>query len=153
MGGVIVDLDRSVAVSRRRSDRYLIAALGLACVTFGLAVALRGPDASAPVPSGVDAAMMTPTERLALVTRDDAMPSGVLFFLPDVVLSAMPDRFLNEVGPAALREAVRVRGTLGIASVERPAVIMWTERGVTYWLTSATRTTDDLIRLADTWAP
>lgn len=161
MAGVIVDLDRPVAAGRARpADRAVIAALALAGALFALMVWLARPDG---VPSSaVDPAMATPTERLALarpatrmtvISRADAvrdLGTVVLFVQPDVVLSSIPDRLLNEAGPAALRAVIRVRGALGLASVEQPWVIMWTEDGITYWLTSPTHTTDELIRLADT---
>lgn len=155
MRGVIVDLDRSLGPERPSRDRPLIGMLALATILFALAVvAGAAPPRSVALSSaGVDASMMTPSERLSLLGRSvERHDAGTLILdptHPDAVLSSMPDRFVNEPGPAALRAVITVRGGPGIASVEPPAVIMWTERGTTYWLTSPTRSTDELIGIAD----
>lgn len=150
--GVIVDLDPSTGQERTSSDRPLIGALALATLLFALAVVIgSAPRVTAPLSfAGVDAGMMTPRERLSLLHRSDQQADAVLRLIhPDAVLSSMPDRFVNEAGPAALRAVISVRGGPGIASVEQPAVIMWTERGTTYWLTSPLRSTAELIHIAD----
>jgi hypothetical protein len=69
--------------------------------------------------------------------------------LTDVDLSAMPDRLANEAAPASWRRVVTVRGVPGVASVEGPAVVAWTEKGIAYWLASPTRSTEELITIAD----
>jgi hypothetical protein len=61
----------------------------------------------------------------------------------------MPDRLANEAAPAAWQRVITVRGTAGVASVSGPAVIAWTEAGIAYWLTSPTRSTDELIQIAN----
>lgn len=61
----------------------------------------------------------------------------------------MPDRLANEAAPRTLRGVVVIRGTPGAASVEGPAVISWTENGIAYWLASPTRSTAELIQIAD----
>jgi hypothetical protein len=66
-----------------------------------------------------------------------------------VDLAAMPDRLANEAAPSSWRRVVTVRGIPGVASVEGPAVVAWTERGIAYWLQSPTRSTEELIAIAD----
>jgi len=66
-----------------------------------------------------------------------------------VDLAALPERLANEQIPASLRRVVTVRGSEGVASVEGPAQLMWTEGGIVYWLRSSDASTADLIRIAD----
>ncbi len=152
MRAVIVDLDRSLPVSRARpADRLAIVALSAALIVFALAVALAGTAVVPASPiAGVDPGMWTPTEQRAFAL---VPPRVARLELPrdlvDVVLSAMPDPFLNEPADARLRAEIDVRGRQGIAAVETPATIMWTERGTTYWMTSPTRSTAELIAIAD----
>lgn len=61
----------------------------------------------------------------------------------------MPDRLANEAEPATLRAVVAVRGTRGVASVDGPSQIYWTEDGVAYRLIAADRTIDELVRIAE----
>lgn len=152
MRAVIVDLDRSLPVSRARpADRLAIAALSAALLVFALAVALdRTPVGLAGPIIGSDPNMWTPTEQRALTL---VPPPVARLELPrdatDIVLSAMPDRFVNEPGDARLRAVIDVRGKQGVAAIELPATIMWTEQGITYWMTSPDRTTAELIAIAD----
>jgi hypothetical protein len=67
----------------------------------------------------------------------------------DVDLSAIPDRLANEAAPSSWRRVVTVRGVPGVASAEGPAVVAWTENGIAYWLASPTRSTEELIQIAD----
>ena len=69
--------------------------------------------------------------------------------LGDVDLAAMPDRLANEAAPSSWRRVVTVRGVPGVAAVEGPAVVAWTEHGIAYWLASPTRSTEELIAIAD----
>jgi hypothetical protein len=89
------------------------------------------------------------------VTSAAAVPRGIVLAplqLPqryvNVELAAMPDRLANEAASWTLRSVVVIRGTPGVASVEGPAVILWTENGIAYWLTSSTRSTAELIQIA-----
>jgi len=69
--------------------------------------------------------------------------------LDGVDLGAMPDRLANEAAPAAWQRVITVRGVPGVASITGPSVVAWTEAGIAYWLTSPTRTTDELIQIAN----
>ena len=150
MRGVIVELDRSVARERKRPlDPLAIPVLTLGCVAFALAVWIARPAVVAPV-SGV-------TTPLAGLTQTSSanVPRGVLMHplvlrqgIDSVDLAAMPDRLANEAPPASWRRVVLVRGLPGVASVEGPAVIAWTENGIAYSLASPTRSTEDLIQIA-----
>ena len=78
------------------------------------------------------------------LTRRLALPLGVV----DADLSAMPDRYVNESLPASFRIVVSVRGHAGIASVDPPSTIVWTEGDLHYLLTSSARTVPQLVELA-----
>ena len=65
----------------------------------------------------------------------------------------MPERLTNEAAPSSLRSVINVRGLPGVASVDAPSVISWSESGVVYWLISPSRSTSDLIRIADELVP
>lgn len=152
MHGVIVDLDRSRAVVRTRpADRLAICALILGCVVFGLVVWTARPTArpSAPAEAAVATGASAPTFAAAVprgvVLRPLLLPSRYA----NVDLAAMPDRLANEAPLWTLRSVVIIRGTPGVASVEGPAVILWTENGIAYSLQSPTRTTVELIRIAN----
>ena len=151
MRGLIVELDRSVARQRKRPlDRLAIPVLALGCVAFALAVWIARPAAVAPA-SGSAAPGADGTS-----TSSANVPRGVVMYplvLPQridgVDLAAMPDRLANEAAPASWRRVVIVRGVPGVASVEGPAVVAWTENGIAYWLASPTRSTEDLIQIAN----
>ena len=67
---------------------------------------------------------------------------------PSVLANVRPAPDLNLSLPADIA-VVTVRGVPGVASVEGPAVVAWTERGIAYWLQSPTRSTEELIAIAD----
>jgi hypothetical protein len=89
------------------------------------------------------------------------MPSTVVVSSPvlafpravsDVQLGAIPDHLANEAPPSNLRNVVWVRGRAGIAtltSADGPAVILWTEGGVSYWLVSSRYTISELVTIAE----
>ena len=131
-------------------SRLPVVALTLACVTFACAVWVARPAAVLSV-----AGARAPVAELAGVSSS-VVPRGVVLHplalpqrLDGVDLAAMPDRLANEAAPASWRRVVTVRGVPGVASVEGPAVIAWTEGGIAYWLASPTRSTDELIQIAN----
>jgi hypothetical protein len=150
MRTAIVDLDQSAQRSfDQRRDRGAIAALLLATGAFALVVWIARP-AAAPVPSSA-ASAPDPAVLASL-----SVPRGTVLHpleLPPghatVDLAALPERLANEAIPWTLRRVVRVRGSDGVASVEGPAQLMWTEGAILYWLRSSDGTTADLIRIAD----
>jgi len=134
---------------RTAVDRALVAALLLACVAFATMVWITRP-AAAPAARAIG-----PTADLG-VASSLAVPRGIVMrplALParidDVDLSAMPDRLANEAAPSSWRRVITVRGVPGVASVEGPAVVAWTEKGIAYSLVSPTRSTEELIQIAD----
>lgn len=66
----------------------------------------------------------------------------------DVVLTSIPDRYLNDPLPAAFLVPVRVRGTTGIAAVGPPASLVWTEGYFSYSLSSPTLSIANLVEVA-----
>ena len=152
MRGVIVDLDRLMPrdagpADRPRLARHAIstALLLLGCVAFAVVVLIGRP-----------AAVVTPNAGPDLAVTNAAVPRGVVLNplqLPrsyvNVDLAAMPDRLANEAAPWTLRGVVVIRGRPGVASVEGPAVISWTENGIAYWMASPTRSTTELIQIAN----
>lgn len=66
-----------------------------------------------------------------------------------VDLFQVPDRLTNENLIWTLRNVVHIRGGTGLSSVEGPAVITWTENGFQYWMVSPTRSTDELVDIAN----
>ena len=136
-------------------DQIVVTALLLACGVFALAVWITRPaeqmrNVAAPVqdvPAALPALAQTSS---ALVPRGAVMhPLALPQRLVDVDLSAMPDRLANEAAPSSWRAVITVRGTAGVASVEGPAVVAWTENGIAYSLESPTRSTKELIAIAD----
>lgn len=93
----------------------------------------------------------------AVMIGGDARAPGDRLALPaaarDVELAWLPDRLVNESPRASLQVSVRVRGTLGIASIDAPWMVVWTERGVSYQLSSSERGPDDLVRVAAALRP
>ena len=122
--------------------------LGLLCVAFAATVWITRPaaasarSASLTPDSGVSSSLVVPR---GVVMHPLALPAR----LDDVDLSAMPDRLANEAAPSSWRRVVTVRGVPGVASAEGPAVVAWTENGIAYWLASPTRSTEELIQIAD----
>jgi hypothetical protein len=112
------------------------------------AAALVAQQQSGNQPAPAPAATPSPTEAL-LAPRPQlsalALPSSV----SDVQLSAFPDWLANEPPSASLRAVVRIRGTMGIASVEGLTVVNWTEHGISYRLESSNRSVPELVVLAD----
>lgn len=162
----IVDLDKGPSRRPPRGDRAVIAALGGAVALFGLAMWLGAPDPAAgpnaarpsPTQSAVDAPATTVIQSRATApfvgARDaGAIAAGRPLALPagsdNVDLFLVPERITNENLIWTMRSVVRIRGGVGLASVEGPAIVTWTEKGFQYWLVSPTRTTDELIKMAD----
>lgn len=148
MGGVIVDLDRRAQRERSQPhDGFALGALVFGCVAFALLVLIMRPaTVLTSAPSGIGASF----------SADLPVPRGVVLHplqLPaqyaNVELGAMPDRVANEAPPSSLRDVITVRGIPGVASADGPAMIAWTEHGIAYRLTSATRSTSDLIAIAN----
>lgn len=130
-------------------DQIVVSALLLACGVFALAVWITRP-AAAPMADPAMTVAGRAEVSSVLVPRGAVMrPLALPQRIDDVDLSAMPDRLANEAAPAAWRGVITVRGLPGVASVEGPAVVAWTERGIAYWLASPTRSTEELIAIAD----
>jgi hypothetical protein len=153
--GVIVDLDRSSPREPGPADWAALphlalwsCALVLGCIVFTLAVwTTRPPTAPAAQPAASVEADTTGST--APVPRGVQLRPLLLPTRSDVDLAFMPDRLANEAPSWTLRSVVVIRGAPGVASVEGPAVIAWTENGIAYWMTSPTRTTSDLIDIAN----
>ncbi|HEX9436629.1 MAG TPA: hypothetical protein VGA16_05650 [Candidatus Limnocylindria bacterium] len=115
---------------------------------LGLAVSLWPATAPRPIPSATNAppAVGSSSVRPAVGATDPtlSLPAGVI----GVDLAAIPDRLLNDPPAARLRLAVPIRGTFGIASVDAPSEIAWTEAGYWYWMRSKDLTIAQLIDLA-----
>ena len=154
----IIELDQGI--SRRtppKHDRGAFAALVVACSAFALAVWIARPAAmpatrpdampvAPPVASTVaDTTVSSVTVPRGAVLHPLRLPQSYI----NVDLGAMPDRLANEAAPWTLRGVITVRGMPGVASIEGPSVITWTENGIAYWLASPTGTTDDLIQIAN----
>jgi len=139
----IVDLDKGTSGQPGRRDEVFIVGLGAAILAFAAAIWL-----SAPHPTTLVLVPATPPS--ALTT---ALPPARPLTLPanadNVDLFLVPERITNENLIWTLRNIVRIRGGVGIASVEGPSIVTWTEKGFQYWMVSPTRTTDELIKIAD----
>ncbi len=140
----VVDFDRGLTGRENRLDRGLAAALVVAGVAFAIVVLVARPvgQSGPAVP--------------ASATGDLPVPRGAILHplqLParfmNVDLGAMPDRLANEAPLSTLRAVITVRGVPGVASVEGPAVIAWTENAIAYRMVSPTRTTAELIAIAE----
>jgi hypothetical protein len=159
----IVDLDKGTSRQLRRSDRALIVGLGGAIVIFTAAMWLSAPH---PSPTTTTLAQSTAAPSTGAISRSSPLapaslgspvrtvdPSARPLMLPlnldNVDLFLVPERITNENLIWTLRSIVRIRGGVGIASVEGPSIVTWTEKGFQYWMISSTRTTDDLIKIAD----
>jgi hypothetical protein len=148
----IVDLDdaggrvASPRVGPQARRRLGAAALG---ATIGLTIALwpaplarsavRAAASPSPGPASAAADVLLGSTDTLL-----RLPSGVV----GVDLAAIPDRLLNDQPAARLRIPVFIRGTRGIASVDAPAEISWTEAGYWYWMRSSDLSITQLIDLA-----
>lgn len=156
----IVDLDSGPSRRPRARDRALIGGLGGAIAAFAAAMWLGAPHPYAP-------AVVTPPSmpsdvppQAASVT---ALGQGTVIYAPNgidrvlvlpagttgVDLFLLPERLTNENLFWTIRSVVSIRGGVGLASVEGPAIVTWTEKGFQYWMVSPSRTTDELIKVAD----
>ena len=144
----VVDLDRHVVAQHKREyDRGFTAALVVAGAAVAVAVLVGRPAA---VPVAQPSAVADAGRSSAVVPRGNGvrplqLPAGYAA----VDLGAMADRLANEAESWTMRAVVTVRGVPGVASVEGPAVIAWTENGIAYHLASSTRTIAELIAIAD----
>ena len=133
-------------------DQMLIAALLLASGAFAVAVWLGKPAVPLARETAAQVALTVPylgTTSSANVARGIVMhPLAFAAKIDGVDLAAMPDRLANEAAPAAWQRVITVRGIAGVASVSGPAVVAWTEGGIAYWLTSPTKTIDELLQIA-----
>ena len=159
----IVDLDKGTSRQPQRSDRALIVGLGGAIVIFTAAMWLSAPHPAttartvASPAAATTGAVSRSSSALAPASLGTAVrtvdPSARPLMLPlnldNVDLFLVPERITNENLIWTLRSIVRIRGGVGIASVEGPSIVTWTEKGFQYWMISSTRTTDDLIKIAD----
>ena len=159
----IVDLDRGTSPQPQGSDRALIVGLGGAIVIFTAAMWLSAPHpaTTATTVASPAAATTGAVSRSGNAVAPVSLPSAVRtvdpsarpLMLPlnldNVDLFLVPERITNENLIWTLRSIVRIRGGVGIASVEGPSIVTWTEKGFQYWMISSTRTTDDLIKIAD----
>jgi len=126
----------------------LVAALMVACGLFALAVWIAPPAVTTP-PGSAQAVELAQVSSVYVPRGAVMHPLALPQRIADVDLAAMPDRLANEAAPSSWRRVVTVRGIPGVASVEGPAVVAWTERGIAYWLQSPTRSTEELIAIAD----
>lgn len=133
-------------------DQMLIVALLLASGAFALAVWLGKPAVPLvrePAPGVALTVPYSGTSSSANVSRGAVMhPLAFAGKIDGVDLAAMPDRLANEAAPASWQRVVTVRGIPGVASVNGPAVVAWTEDGIAYWLTSPTKSIDELLQIA-----
>jgi hypothetical protein len=151
--GVIVDLDRSMPRVPAPADRPTLSRpaissvlLLLGCVVFaGVVIVGRPAAVVAPNAAQPDLSLSGAAVPRGVVLRPLQLPRTYV----NVDLAAMPDRLANEAAPWTLRSVVVIRGVPGVASVEGPAVISWTENGIAYWLASPTRSTTELIQIAN----
>ncbi len=133
---------------RTAVDRALVGALLVGCLAFATTVWMTRP-AAAPAPSAGRVTDVGAISGLAVPRGVVMHPLALPARIADVDLSAMPDRLANEAAPSSWRRVVTVRGVPGVAAVEGPAVVAWTENGIAYWLVSPTRSTEELIQIAD----
>jgi hypothetical protein len=160
----IVDLDKGTSRQPQRSDRALIVGLGAAIFVFATAIWLSAPHPAATATAAARSFAAIPRSAIAQGggtlapvtlpgTVHTADPSARPLVLPadldNVDLFLVPERITNENLIWTLRSIVRIRGGVGLASIEGPSIVTWTEKGFQYWMISSTRTTDDLIKIAD----
>jgi hypothetical protein len=156
----IVDLDKGTTRQPQRRDAVLIVGLGGAILAFAAAIWLSAPHPttsstafSQPSAAVASSAISRSTTVLVPATPPSALPTAHPLALPanmdNVDLFLVPERITNENLIWTLRSIVRIRGGVGIASIEGPSIVTWTEKGFQYWMVSPTRTTDELIKIAD----
>gem|GEM_PF-4321823 len=160
----IVDLDKGTSPQPGRRDAVLIVGLGGAILVFAAANWLSAPHPTTTSPafpqsSAAIASSAISRSSIVLVpatppsARSTVYPPARPLALPahmdNVDLFLVPERITNENLIWTLRSIVRIRGGVGIASVEGPSIVTWTEKGFQYWMVSPTRTTDELIKIAD----
>lgn len=162
----IVELDRDPFRRPHHGDRALIVGLGVAIGAFMFAMWLTAPHPAAqPIVAARPSAAPTPLVQPVTTTMSPSgmlvAPSGQTFVLAapralelpaglaSVDLFLIPVRLTNENLYFTLRDAVWIRGRQGLASAEGPAIITWTEGDFQYWMVSPTKSTADLIRIAD----
>ena len=135
---VLVELDPPSAGQTRRTTALAVAGMAILLATYA-AVGPDAPPTTTPVPAAPAVASSAPP-----APRTLALPADVA----DVELVAFPDWLANEPPPPRMRATVRVRGTVGLASVDTPAAINWTEDGVSYHLTSMRLSVSELVGVA-----
>ena len=160
----IVDLDKGTSRQPQRGDRALIVGLGGAILVFAAAIWLSAPHprtTSTTFPQSAAAAASSAISQSSIVLVPATPPSALPTVFPparplalpantdSVDLFLVPERITNENLIWTLRSVVRIRGGVGIASVEGPSIVTWTEKGFQYWMISPTRTTDELIKIAN----
>jgi hypothetical protein len=152
--GVIVDLDRSMprdpGLARPVFSRAAISSVLwlMGCVAFAVIVLIGRPTAviaPSQASQGTDPAIAGAFVPRGAVLKPLQLPGTYA----NVDLAAMPDRLANEAAPWTLRGVVVIRGAPGVASVEGPAMISWTENGIAYSMASSTRSTIELIQIAN----
>lgn len=160
----IIDLDGVASRRRRRGEPAVIVGLAGAIAVFALAIWVTAPHPPTPTatapsvaPSVAATSAMSagPITITAISVSDPVVvgPAGRTLVLPPwasgVDLFELPDRLTNENLLWTLRNVVHIRGGTGLASAEGPSVITWTENGLQYWMVSPTRSTADLVEIAD----
>ena len=148
MRTAIVDLDRELGrPARSTHDRGVIAGLAAASTLFAVAVSLARPAALPAVSPVVlpDVNMSSATVPRGVVLHPLALPPDI----KNVDLGILPERLANEAAPYQWRRVITVRGIPGVASDEGLALISWSEKGIVYWISAPSRTTEELIKIAD----
>ena len=159
----IVDLDKGTSPQPQRRDAVLIAGLGGAILAFAAATWLSAPHPTTASivarqsPAAVAISAISRSSIVPLPAQPNALPTvypsprplALPANIDSVDLFLVPERITNENLIWTLRSIVRIRGGVGIASVEGPSIVTWTEKGFQYWMVSPTRTTDELIKIAD----
>jgi hypothetical protein len=115
-------------------------------------VPARAPASPAATVADAVAGVATPTSTTVPVGWWTYLSAARQLVLPadagDVVLTSIPDRYLNDPLPAVFRVPVSVRGTTGIATAGPPASLIWTEGDLSYSISSPTLTIPQLVDLA-----
>jgi len=135
---VLVELDPPSEGRTRRTTAFAVAGIGILLAAYAAA----GPDAQPTTTPVLVAPAVAPSAPPA--PRTLALPADAA----DVELVAFPDWLANEPPPPRMRASVSVRGTVGLASVDTPAAINWTEDGISYHLTSMRLSVSELVGVA-----